>query len=298
MAVYLIGIDGGGSKTDFILCDLALNEVARHFSGRSNPNDVPPDEAVAVVTDGVTALLRSARADASEVSACFAGIAGVTSGGFVSLFENALSRLLPNAAVGVLHDGINVLYGAFPNADGVSVICGTGSSCFVRKDGAIYRIGGYGALDLCGSGYEIGRAALAHALKAFDGREERGALYEAVCERYGNDPVGSLEKLLSLTKTEIASLAPAVFDCAKRGDGHARAIVNDNMEYIARMIECAGKFFDGDYPVALAGGIFREPLALETLAGMVPKRALLTINRASPVAGAAARAKQLLTEAE
>ena len=38
MANYLLGIDGGGSKTDILICDFDYNEVARRIVGRSNPN--------------------------------------------------------------------------------------------------------------------------------------------------------------------------------------------------------------------------------------------------------------------
>ena len=57
MAEYLIGIDGGGSKTDFVLCDKQLNEKARRFAGRSNPNDIGIDAVAELIKENVLALL-------------------------------------------------------------------------------------------------------------------------------------------------------------------------------------------------------------------------------------------------
>ena len=189
-----------------------------------------------------------------------------------------------------------MLYGAFPDSDGVSVICGTGSSCFVKKSGEVIRIGGYGTLDLCGNGYEIGRAALAHALKTVDGREKEGMLEEILHERFGADFLDALNRMLALSKNETAALArEAVFPAAERGDKAALAIIDANMEYIASLIKRAGDYFEGGYGVALAGGIFNDTLACETLKAKIPARAKLVKLDRSPAFGAAARAKQLLT---
>ena len=296
MSAYLIGIDGGGSKTDFLLCDLGLNGVARCYYGSSNPNDIGTVSAAELLTDGVNSLCASAGIEKSEVAAVFAGIAGATSRKNVAVLTEALRKALPCAKAAVLHDGINVLYGAFPDSDGVSVICGTGSSCFVKKGGEIFRIGGYGSLDLCGNGYEIGRAALAHALKTVDGREQEGVMEELLHKKFGNDFLRSLETMLELGKKQTASLAPLVFEAAERGDRSALAIIKTNVEYIVGLIDKAGEKFEGDYGVAIAGGIFKSALAEQMLKANVNRRAKITKNAADPVFGAAARAKQLLTE--
>lgn len=147
MAEYLIGIDGGGSKTDFLLCDKQLNEKARRFAGRSNPNDIGIDAVAELIKENVLALLSENGVSASEISAAFAGIAGASNDDNVVRLTAALKSVLPNAKAEAFHDGINVLYGAFPYEDGVSIICGTGSSCFIKKGEEIIRIGGYGSFD-------------------------------------------------------------------------------------------------------------------------------------------------------
>ena len=296
MAAYLIGIDGGGSKTEFLLCDLALNEVARHYCGRSNPNDIGIDQANGIITSGISELCAKACVEKSEIAAAFAGIAGVTSAGYTGAMRKSLQNALPNAKTDVLHDGINVLYGAFPDGDGVCVICGTGSSCFVKTGSEITRIGGYGALDMCGNGYEIGRAALAHALRTYDGRETEGFMESLLHERFGDDFLDALEEMLALDKSGIAALAPYVFKAAESGDKNAIGIIEDNIEYIAGLIKRAGDYFKNGYRVALAGGILQNALANDILISKISGRVEIIKSENPPVFGAAARAKQLLTE--
>lgn len=294
MTKYLLGIDGGGSKTDFLLCDLELNEIGRLIAPRSNPNDIGIDRLESLLTEGINSLLCKCGVEKEEILSAFAGIAGLTSADYSVRVKNLLSEMLPNAKCDALHDGINVLYGAFPKSDGVSIICGTGSSCFVKIGNTIFRIGGYGSFDLVGNGYEIGKSAIAHSLRVFDGRAEKSILSQSVTARYGEDLVASLDKLLAMTKDELAALAPVVFDAASQGDSAALAIIRANMEYIAELINKAGDYFESEYRVALAGGILKNEIAFDMLSSLVDSRAILVTSDRAPSFGAAAKAYSLI----
>ena len=296
MKKYLLGIDGGGSKTDFLVCDLELNEVARRISSRSNPNDIGIEALESLLHENILLLLEEGGIDKREIVSAFAGIAGLTSSDYAKRVNELLASLLPNAKTDALHDGINVLYGAFPFEDGVSVICGTGSSCFVKKGNSIHRIGGYGVFDLNGNGYEIGKAGISHALETADGRAKEGILEELLHEKLGTDFVRALDILLKMSKDEIASFARTVFAAAEKGDGNALAIIESNMRYIATLINRAADYFEGEFKVALAGGILNNPISLACLKDgcMVTDRASLIKSERAPVFGAAAKALTLV----
>ena len=296
MKKYLLGIDGGGSKTDILICDPELNEVARKISSRANPNDIGIDALETLLRENITELLEENGIDKDEIASAYAGIAGLTSSDYAKRVNDLLTSLLPNAKTDALHDGINVLYGAFPFEDGVSVICGTGSSCFVKKGNSIHRIGGYGVFDMSGNGYEIGRAGLAYALECADGRAKEGILTALLHEKLGTDFVRALDDLLKMSKDEIASFARTVFDAAEKGDLIALTIIESNMLYIAELINRAADYFDGEFKVALAGGILNNPISLGFLKDgcMVTDRAILIKSERAPVFGAAAKALTLL----
>ena len=296
MKKYLLGIDGGGSKTDILICDTELNEVARKVASRSNPNDIGIEALLNLLRESISLVIEESGIDKSEIVAAFAGIAGLTSSDYAKRVRELISSLLPSARVDALHDGINVLYGAFPFEDGVSVICGTGSSCFAKKGSEIIRIGGYGVFDMSGNGYEIGKAGLAHALQTADGRQKEGILEDLLHEKLGDDFVRALDGILKMTKDEIASFARTVFDAAEKGDSNALAIIESNMRYIAALINRAADYFEGDFNVALAGGILNNPVSLEYLQSrntVTPRANLIKSDRA-PVFGAAAKALTLV----
>ncbi len=291
MSDYLIGIDGGGSKTDFLLCDLNLKEIGRRFDSRSNPNDIGIENVITLLESNIKSLLEENGLSPQQIKGIFAGIAGLTNQDYREKAISSLKKLLPNAKVDASHDGINVLYGAFPKTDGAIVICGTGSSCFVKKGNEIIRIGGYGSFDLIGNGYEIGRAGIAYALKTFDGREKETLLSQLIKEKCGEtDLLKALDSWLLMTKNQLASYARVVFEAAEKGDKVALKIISDNMDYIAGLINRAGDYFENHYQVALAGGILKNQISIDMLNNKLSKRVSLIQSENPPSFGAAAKA--------
>ena len=294
---YLLGADGGGSKTAVVLTDLELR--VRHCKSfpRSNPGDIGYDATERLLLSAFDEVRREAGVPSEAVAAVFAGVAGLSAGDCAPRFRSALRNAYPRAAVDCSHDGINVLYAAFPDGeDGVSVICGTGSSCFVRRGDAVYRVGGCGQFDLKGNGYEIGRAAFAHVFRTMDGRDEPGWLAQALHERFGGDCHAHIIEINDFTKNRFATYAPLVFEAAREhGDGAALAILREHLHYVAELISAAARFFDGEpFRAALAGGLFRDPLTLPLLREKTPPQAELFVLDREPYFGAAAAARALL----
>ena len=72
----MIGIDGGGTKTEFILCTEKGIILDRVKLSRSNPNDIGLEKCCEVLTEGIDKLLEIA----PSVCSIFAGIAGCLTG--------------------------------------------------------------------------------------------------------------------------------------------------------------------------------------------------------------------------
>ncbi|MBR5264409.1 MAG: hypothetical protein IKV50_06920 [Clostridia bacterium] len=293
MKQYLLGADGGGSKTAFLLADIEGNPIATCTRGRSNPGDIGYEAMEALILEGFSSLCRENGVKETEIVSIFAGVAGLTSFKMNELLRAAMEKLFPCAHCDCSHDGMNVLYGAFPGGeDGAIVICGTGSSCFANAKDSVYRIGGYGQFDLTGNGYEIGKAAFAHVFRTLDGRDAYGVLAARLDEKFPGGCHKSIFDINGYTKTQFATFAPLVFDAAREGDPAAIAILEQNFAYIGELITTAANLYDGKpYSVALAGGIFKDPLSMEMVQKHVPAHATLFRLEKEPVLGAVAKAK-------
>ena len=296
MKRYLLGADGGGSKTAVVLTDLELNVIALEEYGRSNPGDIGYEATEQLLVDAFVGICDRAGISADEVASIFAGVAGLTSFRMTEQLHDTLASRFPDIPIDCSHDGINVLYGSFPDGkDGAIIICGTGSSCFVKVGTSIYRIGGYGQFDLKGNGYELGKAAFGHVFRTLDGRDAYGVLAKSLDEKFGGSCHAHIFEINRYTKTEFARFAPLVFEASRAGDAAATALLQDHLGYIGELIAVAGTLFDGKpYPVALAGGIFRDPLAVEIVKNASPSHAEIFRMEREPYIGAAAKARAQL----
>lgn len=253
---YYLGIDGGGTKTAFLLTDPEGKTVSSVILGPSNPFDIGKDEALRVLGEGI----RSAVGEYNPRDiAAYAGIAGGSSGENRKIIGDFLSSFGFYAA-GNGSDGDNAVSAALGADDGICVIAGTGSVAFYQENGSIGFLGGLGYLfDREGSGYDIGALGIRAAIMGEQGIEPGTSLTEMFLNRFGTRTVReNLNAFYAGGKKYIASFAPDVIGAAEAGDTVAQCIIRDNMQYIARLIyACADKMNkNGKIRVRLCGGIF------------------------------------------
>lgn len=299
---YVIGLDGGGTKTDGVLVGQDGRVLARRCVGASNPNDVGEEASAAVVRALVEVLATEAGVPLADCFV-FGGISGALNHreGLTARLRSAVPA---PGGVEIDSDMVNLLSAELPDRDGACIICGTGSACFVRRGQEVFRIGGWGyLLDSAGSGYDIGRQALEAALRAQDGRGCQTALSAKLADALGAPVQDSLTRLYAEGKTLIASLSPAVFAAAREGDAVARAILDRNAAALAELL-CAAwrRLCEGmpedtrptGMPVFLDGGICRHnhPVWRDAIASHIPPDVPAALSLASrPVIwGAAAEA--------
>ena len=158
-----LGIDGGGSKTAFLLESEDEQEIARFETGPSNWLSSGPATARESLTQGVHRLPKAP----DVVCGGFAG-AGRAEG--IEFYRNCLSELLPRAQLLIETDAFITYIGAIGPVPGILLIAGTGSIALARRaDGTMVRAGGWGpTFGDEGGGFWIGREAIRHALRAHD----------------------------------------------------------------------------------------------------------------------------------
>ena len=171
---YYLGVDGGGTKTEFALTDAAGVLLARCTLKGSNPNDCGIPAACAVLQQGFEEVCENR--PKSEISV-FVGIAGATDPA-TSRALDAFLKELGFAAMAFGGDFYNILSAGLGKEAGLIAIMGTGCVVFgqvPQPDGtlALQRTGGWGhLLDDGGSGWRIGRDALFAAFAHHDGSGE------------------------------------------------------------------------------------------------------------------------------
>ena len=317
MSFYVLGVDGGGTKTTCLLVDdqdlprgfaprglsrgLAprLHTCARTQTGPSNRYAVGDEAANAALRQAITDALAQAAVAADRVSAICLGMAGVDRPGDAAAVERVVRDLLPAAQVLIHNDAVIALAGGVGRLYGVVLIAGTGAIAYgVNAQGQSRRASGWGhLLGDEGSGYDVGISALRAILRAHDGRGPATALRELVLSHWHlaqpDDLIG-LVYAPDFPRRRIASLLPLVEQAAAAGD----AVACDLLTSAGRELGLAATAVirglgmqDEQFEIVLAGGAFNtrvglRPEVVRTIATVAP-RATTIDPRHEPAMGAA-----------
>src|SRR5262245_52624423 len=133
-----LGIDGGGSKTTFLLVDEYYNEICHLQTGPSNHLSVGPDAAKDAIAQGISQLTE-------RPTIVCAGFAGAGRPDSIAFYREVLQTLIPEAQVIVESDAFIASIGAIGIDPGLLLIAGTGSIVIGRdRDRSMFRVGGWG----------------------------------------------------------------------------------------------------------------------------------------------------------
>ena len=277
-----LGIDGGGTKTEFVLVSSEGYVLKRVVKSGCNPNDIGYSKMLSLLVDGIGDIL----AEFHSVKSIFCGIAGIATGDYADRLYSEFKKRYQQINILIKNDAFN-LFALDERADMV-VISGTGSVVFVKNGDSYKRLGGWGyLLDGAGSAYDIGRDVLRVALREEDMNETRSIMSGILLKKLGIDTVWEhINTIYNEGKPHIASLASVAFEAFMQGDKKAEQIILQSAQALAELLNAGVKLY-GVSPVAVAsGGIFEHYGNIMTeLIGRYSNVKLL-INTLPPIYGA------------
>lgn len=291
---YFLGVDGGGTATRAVIVSAWGGVLASGKSGPSNPITVGADGALASILGAVG--VASAKCGVDRFEASRLGVAGTDR----SRLRQKLLAGLPGSFgdTAVTSDAAAALAGATGCRPGVVVIAGTGSIAYGENHrGETARAGGWGwKLGDEGSGYTIGRNAVLAALRAHDGRASDTVLRILIQGKLG---LGAMEEIIDWMYApgreprDVAYLVPLVREAEAAGDEAAKLVMAEAGAELGHVANAVIRRLGlvGEFPVALSGGVFKQPSVYITAFEEVVRRAApdcaLIRPRMPPVLGAA-----------
>ena len=240
---YIIGIDGGGTKTHAVLFNnngVTLNEIVDHGSSLS----VYKKEGVKVISKILKKLTTASNINLENISAIGIGIAGISDKNHRDILLNELDNLNISKNALVLSDLESAFELLCPTGVGVIVCIGTGIICYGKNSKDIsLRIAGNGHnKGDCGSGFWIGKKSIKHILlnqSIVSVDKELLEIQDAIKNKLN---IPNLEYLNDIVEDDnkvvfnIASLAPEILKLAEEGNDIALSIIQEATTYVADYI--------------------------------------------------------------
>jgi N-acetylglucosamine kinase-like BadF-type ATPase len=274
---YIVGVDGGGTKTRAVIAKMDGVILAEHIGGPSNMQVLGIEKTVLTILQLIRECCESAACDFSQLAAVGCGLAGVGRAADQQRMEQglreyaALQHITFNRII-IVSDARIAVEGAFKGGPGIILIAGTGSIAFGKNaQGEIHRVGGWGRyLDDEGSGYFIGKSALAAVGHYLDGFGPKTTLVEDVSSTFGLKDQAAIIDAVYKNNFDIASIAPLVMQGAEKEDKICRGIVDRAIVALSNYVRALSKRMN---PSSETSNV--EPLRLVFVGGLIAHDTIL-----------------------
>jgi N-acetylglucosamine kinase-like BadF-type ATPase len=303
---YILGVDGGGTKTTALIADIKGNHMAESKSGPSNYKSVGVKSAKENINNAVISVIENLGLRNKHKlifkSTCF-GLAGNDSNEDTKIykeiiFNDVIEKYLDRNKIIICNDTRIGLAAGSDSKNGVMIICGTGSNCFgINEQGKETKVNGWDyILGDEGSGYEIGIKALRALMRAYDGRGSATILSKTILEDLNIKNISELIRWAyrnSFSKDKISAIAKTVCRTAEMGDKISIKILEEeaaeainSVTVVVNKLNLADKNFD----LIFVGNVFEcekyfKSVLMKKLKGEFPKINFKPLTK-KPVGGA------------
>jgi N-acetylglucosamine kinase-like BadF-type ATPase len=271
MNKYIIGVDGGNTKTDYLLFDVTgkfIDGMRCGTCSHESPKIGSFEGAYIEMNNKITELLSRNNLTIKDVVSGAFGLAGVDAPFQKKALESAVEKI-GFTKYAVVNDGFLGIKAASKTGTGVCSINGTGTvNVGIDEEGNWMQVGGIGYV----AGDEAGGSFLARAAVrlAFDECFRFGGktkVTEYVFKMYEIESKKDLSNAIVGKRVDSTYLIKALFSCANEGDAEAIKVLRTAGENMGRSISgCIAEInIKEPVQVILAGSVWAKATNFEML---------------------------------
>jgi len=306
---YVIGVDGGGTKTVAALSDLNLKILKIAKTGPSNLRNVERiEEAVLNISKAILKVIKGVKE--KEILSIFVALAAVEEE-FKSEKEKIKKGVLknskilkvlknpePSRQIEIVSDQIAAFKSGTDEKDGLVLIAGTGSVCHGWREKKEAKTGGWGWANDEGSGFWAGQKGYQAIFKELDGRGKKTKITKLLFKEWHLERKEDLMKKIygSDSIRNISLISKIVDEASQMGDKVARSIMEEAGEELALLAVAVIKKLISPLarkrtrlPLVLVGAMFKSKIILNKLKKEIKKlapRVEFIFPKKEPVIGA------------
>ena len=297
MSERILGVEGGGTKTSWVLVEHKDDAFSVIDEGK-----LPPSNFRLTSLERLRAIFQQMPAAADRVGMFLAGCATEED-------RRVLSKLCgevwSTAKIIAGSDRDSGLAAALAKGDGIAVNAGTGASVTGRRGDRLEKAGGWGhILGDAGGGYFLSLQALRFILREYDLHRGEAQFTASILRALSLNSRDELVRWAqNADKMEVAQLAPVVFEAAMNGDMNVVKIIEEGAAVLSEYTEAVATRLQLLAPkVVLLGGLFhRDSVYTHTFRRKLKKQmpdARVAISEQSPELGAAWLAAEMADGAD
>jgi len=288
---YVIGVDGGGTKTIAALADLKGQIIKTVKTGPSSPRNVGIEKTADNVAKAINKVLRRG------VVSVFVGLPAVQ-----EEYKNKLKdiekkigkRVKKDLKIKTGSDQLVAFRSGTDEKTGVVIIAGTGCAVHGWRGGREVKVSGWGWLADEGSAIWVGRKTLQAVFKDIDDRGEKTNLTKIVLDKFkAKTPERLSQKIYKENFLEIISSLSVIADkAADQGDKIAREILREAGDETALAVNTVVRKLGlkkKKFPLVLVGSMFLSKSFLKTFQLYIKEtcsKADIVLPKDPPVLGA------------
>jgi glucosamine kinase len=286
MPEWILGLDGGGTKTILALAN-RNGEVLGPFVGAGvNPFDQPNWK------QELETLLGKCPVKSNELAFSSFGLPGYGESAVINAQQLEVVKHFAGEKSVALNDVAVAFAGALAGKPGVLILAGTGSMAWAGDGVTEIRVGGFGdGFGDEGSGFWIGQQALQKLSWTLDGRLEDDRFRDAMLESMGvRDAEGLISWFYGLEhqRSRVAALAKKLDQLADADDLTAIDILLEAANLLAAHGKTAWRKLElqPGSSISYAGSVFKSRTIRETVRHQLEDLGSWEAPIASPIAGA------------
>lgn len=265
---YYLGIDSGGTKTEFALADENGHIVGHARMGTTHYKQCGAEGLRENLSVGVGEVLKASGAALKDMGHAFIGLAAF---GEISADMDEVNAAVKAGLKGLKYaiagDNVCAWAGSLGGKSGVNIVAGTGSIAYAKNDAGKWgRAGGWGHWfgGDEGSAYWIGCQLMLAFSRQSDGREKKTLLYQTIKDHYwltdDFDFINLVVNKWEMDRSKVAILSKFAYELACQGDPVAVGIFSEAGKQLAKIVDgCLSQVpFEGEIAASYSGGVFNS----------------------------------------
>lgn len=292
---YVIGVDGGGTKTLVVLANLQGKILKRAKSGPSSPRNIGIEKSVFNISQGIKSVIKNI--DKENIVSIFIGLPAVeeeykSKKKTIKIKISSALRISQNK-ITIDSDQIVAFRSGTDEKNGIVLIAGTGSVAHGWKGKKQAKVSGWGYFASEGSAFGVGQRTCQAICRDLDGRGPKTLITKLVFKNWKIKTEDDfMEKIYSNSVENISSLSILADEASRKKDKIAYSLFKEAGEELAFKVNTIVKKLDFQkkcFPLVLVGSMFKSKILFNTVKKQVKKtapKAEFIMPKNKPVIGA------------